>query len=184
MQGRGQPCAHHSMASEWPATWHRQDGCWIKAYRFTRRKFVLLQRLHLWPEESVSWSRVRLRRPEQRRSGDQQKCFTSHSRFESSRFKKRWVCLSRAVYVLKGNKKVRKLIKMVNEMTGDQMSKFGFFCETNSRLIELWQHAVFVEQTGRFTLHSSGAGLDLIETWPAIVAHNEFGFCLLWFTPR
>lgn len=66
------------------------------------------------------------------------------------------------------NKRVRKLIKMVHEITRDQMSKFALLPETNRALIELWVHAVFVAQTdssaGSFTLHSTGLEQDQIET--------------------
>ncbi len=82
LQGGGQPWAHYPMAKKWPTSWHRQDGCAITAYRFARRKFVLLQR-RPWPKESVPWSGVRLCGSQQCRGRDKQKCLSSYSRFES-----------------------------------------------------------------------------------------------------
>ncbi len=82
LQDRGQPWAHHPVAQKWPTSWHGQDGCAVTAYRFARRKFVLLQRCP-WPKESVPWSGVRLCGSQQCRGRDEQKCLSSYSRFES-----------------------------------------------------------------------------------------------------
>lgn len=69
------------MAQKWPTTWYRQDGCAVTAYRFTRRKLVLLQ-CRPRPKESVPWSSLCLRCSEQRRDCDQQKRLSLYSRFE------------------------------------------------------------------------------------------------------
>lgn len=69
LQGGGKSWAHYPVAQKWPTSWHGQDGCAFTAYRFTRRKFVLLQR-RPWPKESVPWSSVRLRGSKQRWGGD------------------------------------------------------------------------------------------------------------------